>query len=143
MVYLRYAEAVNALGKPNLAMAVLKHGLSNTNIANKSIVPNHEKEVVYTTDENGIIQENIYLPSYMQLSLSSIYDDIVSGVRMRGCGDTDKDTTYVINDFTHYLATGDVDANGDPIMIPAPNTAEYSTIIAEAKDDSIDRKSVV
>lgn len=137
MIYLRYAEAVNGLGKPNLAMAVLKHGLSNTNIADKSIVPNHEKEVVYTTDENGVIQENIYLPSYMQLSLPSFADGYVSGVHMRGCGDADKDTTYVIKDFTHYLATEDLDAEGNPIMIPAPNTAEYSNIIAECKDDSI------
>jgi tetratricopeptide (TPR) repeat protein len=41
LLYLRYAEAVNRLGKPNLAMAVLKNGLNPT-IFNGIIVPTSE-----------------------------------------------------------------------------------------------------
>lgn len=51
-LYLRYAEAVNRAGKPNLAFAVLKHGLSPQVMATDSIVPRHEKYSSYT-DSTG------------------------------------------------------------------------------------------
>lgn len=43
LLYLRYAEAVNRAGKPNLAFAVLKNGLTANTLANDEIVPLHEK----------------------------------------------------------------------------------------------------
>lgn len=42
-LYLRYAEAVNRAGKPSLAFAVLKDGLTKRTLENDSIVLKHEK----------------------------------------------------------------------------------------------------
>ena len=80
LLYLRYAEAVNRLGKPNLAMAVLKNGLTSATIANHKIVPS--KEITNP------------LPNYMDFS-SSAFDKNI-GIRMRGCGTTNMDTTFYI-----------------------------------------------
>lgn len=43
LLYLRYAEAVNRAGKPNLAFAVLKNGMSSETMAVDTIVPPSEK----------------------------------------------------------------------------------------------------
>lgn len=75
LLYLRYAEAVNRLGKPNLAMVVLKYGLNSGGI---SRVPAHEKDSV--------------LPSYMDFT-SSIFTNNI-GIHARGCGNVNLDTTY-------------------------------------------------
>lgn len=78
LLYLRYAEAVNRLGKPNLAMAVLKNGLSNITLADRKIIPASEL--------------NNPLPNYMNFSDQIFVNSC--GIRMRGCGNVDKDTTY-------------------------------------------------
>jgi len=78
LLYLRYAEAVNRLGKPNLAMAVLKNGLSYKTIVNKMLIPASE-----VTDP---------LPNYMNFN-DQIFN-FSCGIRMRGCGNADIDTTY-------------------------------------------------
>jgi starch-binding outer membrane protein, SusD/RagB family len=80
LLYLRYAEAVNRLGKPNLAMAVLKNGLNKINMANRKIIPLSE------------IPDP--LPDYM--NFSDIQFDYNVGIRSRGLGNTDKDTTNFI-----------------------------------------------
>lgn len=134
MIFLRYAEAVNRLGKPNLAMCVLKHGFDPKNIAKKEIVPNHEKIVNYHTDEDGKVVETVSLPSYMYLP--SYYEDIMNGIRMRGCGDANKDTTFVIKDFTNYIDMT-VEGSDETVKVPMPNEGAYKDIIALAKQDSI------
>jgi hypothetical protein len=78
LLYLRYAEAVNRLGKPNLAMAVLKNGLNNKTLADTTIIPKNELSNP--------------LPNYMNFS-NQLFDNSC-GIRMRGCGNVDKDTTY-------------------------------------------------
>ncbi|HLP05230.1 MAG TPA: hypothetical protein VK152_07360 [Paludibacter sp.] len=88
LLYLRYAEAVNRLGKPNLAFAVLKYGLTSSNIL--KYVPLSERGAT--------------LPNYMDFP-DNVFD-FVSGItnvritntaiRSRGCGDTNLDATYVI-----------------------------------------------
>ena len=78
LVYLRYAEAVNRLNKPNLAFAVLKYGLNSSTIYNTKIVPANER--------------GIALPSYMDLTSSKFINNV--GIRMRGLGNMDKDTTF-------------------------------------------------
>lgn len=80
LLYLRYAEAVNRLGKPNLAIAVLKHGLRGSTIASNVIVPAEEKDSI--------------LPNYMQFSDDRFNSNI--GVRARGCGNVNLDTTYYV-----------------------------------------------
>ncbi|MFC0878225.1 hypothetical protein ACE01N_16640 [Saccharicrinis sp. FJH2] len=42
LVYLRYAEAVNQLNKPNMAFAVLKYGLNNSTMNNPDMIPASE-----------------------------------------------------------------------------------------------------
>lgn len=78
LLYLRYAEAVNRLGKPNLALAVLKSGLNGTNLFNTSIVPVKERENP--------------LPAYMQFGDVRFQNN--AGIRMRGLGNAQNDTTF-------------------------------------------------
>lgn len=75
-LYLRYAEAVNRLGKPNLAMAVLKYGLNNATLSNPALVPAAEVPRP--------------LPAYMDFSDTKYNANI--GVRTRGCGQPRYDT---------------------------------------------------
>ena len=77
LLYLRYAEAVNRLNKPNLAFAVLKYGLNSANMYNPKITPANEKDASAT---------------YMNFSDARFTNNV--GIRMRGLGACDKDTTY-------------------------------------------------
>ena len=78
LLYLRYAEAVNRLNKPNLAFAVLKYGLNNKNMYNPKIIPANEK------DEASA--------NYMNFSDVKFTYNV--GIRMRGLGACDMDTTF-------------------------------------------------
>ncbi len=86
-LYLRYAEAVNRAGKPNLAFAVLKHGMNSDALAVDTIVPRHEKYSVYT-DSTGTFIDYV--------DFSNITFDNNIGVHSRGCGNMDRATDYVI-----------------------------------------------
>jgi len=89
-LYLRYAEAVNRAGKPNLAFAVLKHGMNSDVLAVDSIVPRHEKYQIYT-DSTGIFFDFI--------DFENIAFDENIGVHSRGCGNMDRAIDYKIPDF--------------------------------------------
>lgn len=102
-LYLRYAEAVNRAGKPNLAFAVLKHGMNADALAVDTIVPRHEKYSVYT-DTTGTFIDYI--------NFNNIAFDNNIGVHSRGCGNMDRATDYVI---------------------PALNTKEDSILYVEDK----------
>lgn len=78
LLYLRYAEAVNRLGKPNLAMAVMKNGLNSINMINRRIVP--QREIPNP------------LPEYMNFTDFRFNNNI--GIRSRGLGNVNTDTTY-------------------------------------------------
>jgi starch-binding outer membrane protein, SusD/RagB family len=80
LLYLRYAEAVNRIGKPNLALAVLKNGMNKVTLSNRRFVPKHEVDSI--------------LPNYM--NFSGVQFDNNIGIRMRGCGNVNQDTTYYI-----------------------------------------------
>ncbi len=88
LLYLRYAEAVNRLGCPQLAFAALKTGLNSSVDANASI----QKEI---TDKMGSV------PSYMVFN-SSVFSrtntdgDLINiGIHARGSGvNLPNDTTY-------------------------------------------------
>lgn len=79
LLYLRYAEAVNRLGKPNLAMAVLKNGLNST-IFNGVIVP--------TTEAKSP------LPEYM--NFSDLRFTLNVGIRARSLYRPELDDRFVI-----------------------------------------------
>jgi len=78
LLYLRYAEAVNRLNKPNLAFAVLKYGLTKINMDKK--IPVSEKGVL--------------IPDYMDFTDKRF--DYSVGIRMRGLGNLDQDSTYFV-----------------------------------------------
>jgi hypothetical protein len=88
LLYLRYAEAVNQMGKPNLALAVMKYGLNSTNITGR--VPASEKSSP--------------LPNYMNFP-NDVFDYYVEvnrvpkritnvGTKSRGLGNIQLDTVY-------------------------------------------------
>jgi len=80
LLYLRYAEAVNRMGKPNLAFAVLKNGLN-------SITMSPTKKLIPTRERTG---ETF-------LNFSDFRFDNNVGIRSRGLGpNIDKDSTYII-----------------------------------------------
>jgi hypothetical protein len=68
LLYLRYAEAVNRLNKPNLAFAVIKNGLRSETMASAKIFPVKER-----TGED-----------YLNFNLSQFNNNV--GTRWRGCG---------------------------------------------------------
>ncbi|MDO9154065.1 MAG: RagB/SusD family nutrient uptake outer membrane protein [Paludibacter sp.] len=78
LLYLRYAEAVNRLNKPQLAFAVIKYGLNSTNMFNEKIVPTKEK--------------GSPIAQFMNFADARFNNNV--GVRMRGLGNMDKDTTF-------------------------------------------------
>jgi len=80
LLYLRYAEAVNRLGKPNLAFAVLKNGLNQITMSPlKKIIPVKERS------------------SEPYMIFNDFRFDNNVGIRSRGCGpNTEKDSTYII-----------------------------------------------
>lgn len=78
LLYLRYAEALNRMNKPNAAFAVLKYGLNSSNLFNNKIVPAAERG-------NPV-------PDYLNLADMRFQNNV--GIRMRGLGNMDKDTTF-------------------------------------------------
>ena len=89
LLYLRYAEAVNRLNKPNLAFAVLKNGLRSQTMSSAKILPLKEKTSEKYMDFNAAVFNNN------------------AGIRWRGLGPklagsalavTDCDSTFVIKE---------------------------------------------
>ncbi len=85
LVYLRYAEAVNRLGKHQLAMAVLKYGLTADILSNGNYVSRKE-----LTGESWLDFGQV-TPLY-----ASIFEDN-EGLHGRGCGDADMNASYIID----------------------------------------------
>ena len=81
LLYLRYAEAVNRAGKPNMAFATLKHGLSAATLSNREYIPFNEVD-------------SVNVPAYLDFR-DRRYDNNI-GIRMRGLGNVNIDTTYYI-----------------------------------------------
>ena len=83
-VWLRYAEAVNRMGKPTLAFAVLKYGLRSETVTDETKVDpaELEDELVYTN-----------------FSSSQFDANRGTAVRGRGLGISLSQSTYLIPDF--------------------------------------------
>ena len=82
-LYLRYAEALNALGKPSLAFAVLKHGLKGEVLANPEIIAEDE------------IRPDI--PAYCDFTAVRYSEGgsmFQTGIHSRGSGYVESDTLY-------------------------------------------------
>lgn len=95
-IYLRYAEAINRLGKHNMAFALLKYGLTREKLLVPSYVPTDE-----FTDGNGQVI------SYLDFGQGNLnYDAIFSAnasMHSRGCGER-------ISEFRSYAIESGVDA---------------------------------
>lgn len=104
LLYLRYAEALNRLGKPYSALAVLKNGMNRTNMASRRIFPPDEliQQISQSTiksrlnpEADSVKYDTTYVfPAYMDFS-DPIFDNNI-GLRMRGCGNVNIDTTYFV-----------------------------------------------
>lgn len=91
LLYLRYAEAVNRTGKPNLAFAVLKNGLKPSTLLVDSIVPISEKFISYYADTNRIT----FFPfQYVNFWYYDFEDNI--GIHAGGCGNVMLATDFII-----------------------------------------------
>lgn len=88
LLYLRYAEAVNRAGKPNLAFATIKNGLSAKTMLVDSIVPPSEKFVSYDVDSAGVF--------YDYTNFEDVLFDVNIGVHARGCYKVNLAKDYII-----------------------------------------------
>ena len=95
-IYLRYAEAINRLGKHNMAFALLKFGLNREKLNVPSYVPSSE----FTDAEGQVIP-------YLDFGQGNLnYDQIFSAnaaMHSRGCGER-------ISDFRSYAIESGVDS---------------------------------
>lgn len=89
LLYLRYAEAVNRAGKPNLAFAVLKKGLTASTLA---LIPANE-----ISDQKP----------YVAVFRSEKFDNNM-GIHSRGCGASEYNPLYVIPNYTRYTTVDGV-----------------------------------
>lgn len=116
-LYLRYAEAVNRIGKPSFAFAVLKYGLTNANINNPAMVNPTEiaNNEPYINFQNTVFDQNVPTAS-----------------RGRGLGISKDAKVFVIPDYTRYV--NGVDKDGNTIKIPSLDAGD----LVAARQDSID-----
>jgi tetratricopeptide (TPR) repeat protein len=116
-LYLRYAEAVNRAGKPSFAFAVLKYGLTNSNINNPSMVNPSEisKNEPYLNFQNTVFDQNV-----------------PTAARGRGLGISNDTKVFVIPDYTPYV--NGIDQNGKSIKVPSTDAGDLAT----ARQDSIE-----
>jgi len=115
-LYLRYAEAVNRAGKPSLAFAALKYGLTNSNINNPAMVnpseiANHEP---YINFQNTVFDQNV-----------------PTAARGRGFGISKDIKVFVIPNYTRYV--NGIDSIGNSIITPSLDAGDLEA----ARQDSI------
>jgi len=80
-LYLRYAEAINRMGKPSFAFAALKYGLNRNNIINPSLIDSTEVA---------------NLPSYMDFTDYRFNNNVGTASRGRGYGIFRDQSIFVI-----------------------------------------------
>jgi hypothetical protein len=108
VIYLRYAEALNHLNKPTMAFAVLKNGLYESAIRDPNIVSPDEISISYTgpslsdPDQDSTYTQ-IRIPAYCNFPEDryGVYEGSYVhsrnlGIHERGCGDTYRDTLFII-----------------------------------------------
>jgi len=79
LVYLRYAEAINRMGKPAIAFVFLKYGLNGANLTN--FAPKAIKSAEPFIDfGQGAVSDDIFLSNY--------------GIHGRGCGLVDLNNSF-------------------------------------------------
>lgn len=127
LLYLRYAEAVNRAGKPGLAFATLKYGLTSTNLSDIKKVPAGE-----------LADQKEFVITFINDKFSAN-----TGIHNRGCGSSNYNVNFVIPDYTRYSPVVVKDDNGTPLIgvngndsvVILPTT--LPELMAEAQMDSI------
>lgn len=117
-VYLRFAEALNRLGKPSVAFAVLKYGLTADNLSDPSKV------------NQGELNGEPYLDfSWLQSGESATNRG--TACRGRGRGVSLDRTHFVIPDFTRFVE--EVDPNtGEVVLLPSTDATELQAARADS-----------
>ncbi len=96
LAYLRYAEAVNRLGYPQLAFAVIKYGLNQRTLNYGSSAQTKPYGTIY--QEIGLNKGSI--PEYLDFRDYRFTNNV--GIRTRGLGNVNMDSTnYVIQSLPH------------------------------------------
>ena len=101
LLYLRYAEAVNRTGKPALAFATLKNGLSAATLSVDTLVPPSERFMSFDSEGNGVLYDYVNFAD-------ELFDESI-GVHERGCGDVHLAKDFIIpplgskNDSINYV----------------------------------------
>ena len=90
LVYLRYAEAINRMGKPNLAFIFLKYGLNKLNLETYAVKDIKSKEAFIDFGQNRLTTDPV-----------AVLFANNTGMRSRGCGAVD------LNNSFKFPATGD------------------------------------
>lgn len=118
MVYLRFAEALNRMGKPSVAFAVLKYGLTAENLADASKVSLGELK-----DE-----------PFLDFSWTHNSDGNANkGLAARGCGrgvPLDK-VYYMIPDYTRYVEGVD-EETGESVLLPSEDAADKALALSDS-----------
>ena len=86
-IYLRYAEALNRMGLPETAFAVLKYGLCQNNLIRNIGGETVDRLPKWEREKAG------ELISFSQYTFTS---QNTQGIHSRGCGNAEADKTYVI-----------------------------------------------
>lgn len=101
-LWLKMAEAINRMGCPQTAFAVLKNGLYDELFNDTTVISKAERSKLVSMSDSLLVQwETNYEPesSYSSARGSSDYPRSVSGIigmHSLGCGNADLDSTYVI-----------------------------------------------
>lgn len=117
-VYLRYAEAVNRMGKPSLAFAVLKYGLTAENLADAEKV-------------NPAEVENCAYADFTWIRNSDGNANVGTASRGRGRGLSIDKNNFIIPDYTRYVTATDEDTN-EEIMIPSADASDIAVALADS-----------
>lgn len=85
LLYLRYAECVNRSGRPNFALAMLKHGVDEDIFEADTIIPHHE---LYFDPSDSTSEIIYYLDFSFLTNQTAIHD--------HGCGESEYNTDLTI-----------------------------------------------
>ncbi|MCM1312027.1 MAG: RagB/SusD family nutrient uptake outer membrane protein [Bacteroides sp.] len=118
LVYLRFAEALNRMGKPSMAFAVLKYGLTAENLADESKVNQGELTGNSFTDFSWIHN-------------SDGNANIGTAMRGRGRGIPLDKEYYVIPDYTRYTVGVD-EETGEPVLLPSDDAADKALALSDS-----------
>lgn len=127
IVYLHLAEALNRAGYPETAFAVLKYGLSDNTMNDRSIISQNEYDRLTAVTSYGFPSNLadwdkdafVSMREYNQ-NINSASVNVQMGIHSRGCGDSHANAAY-------YLPADSVNAN----LITEENMDELADLVED------------